>query len=287
MFDFSVLSHLWETSVESPEIEDYLTKNPSRAASLHGIGACMAGLHDENIIVDAHEENFGFMPDGTPLYIDRNGAQRYKEGEILPIMQRAENLAQIMLGLSPVEWMIFRHGYVSQGWNSAAVTIDLIEGRGFPWRPLMADERYDEAISMIQADIQDGVDPSENIGHYADLGACYTGAGQPVQALEAYRRAIDGLTAIHDSGGGLLVLKYNAMKAAFRIGEKESVIEFSRSIISAAGEGILVGNRSMVSDAQYCLDQVTAPDYDAVDPTIQSEEGSAEHTHQPPRQKPE
>jgi hypothetical protein len=42
----------------------------------------------------------------------------------------------------------------------------------------------------------------------------------------------------------------------------------------------------MVSDAQYCLDQVTAPGYDAVDPTIQSEEGSAD-THQPPRQKPE
>ena len=244
MFDFSALSSLWETPVSKNDFDTYANQNEKRGGFLVGLGSCFAGLHDFGLLPDAHEDNFVGNIDRVAL-VDYGRAQIIRGGPIGTV-QRAENLVGIMLGLSPVEWVLFKHGYTTRGVQAAQSTINYIEGVGFPWSLLIAEGRYRDAIDMILSRMEQAFSTEEEIRFNADLGYCYSHSGDQSAAVRYYQSALHACSKARMGINDTTAIHFGAMKAALRAGDRERTIAFSEEISYAADAQAQAGSRAVV-----------------------------------------
>jgi tetratricopeptide (TPR) repeat protein len=200
--------------------------------------------------------------------VDFGGAEIVR-GKPVNTVQRAENLVGIMIDLSPVEWVLFRHGYTTRGVQDAQSTINYIEGSGLPWSMLIADRRYHDAINMILARMKQAFNEEEKIRFNADLGYCYSRLGENSAAVVAYDVALHACTEAGISIKNANHVYFNALKAALRAGNRDRTIALSEELAYAADAEALAGARivvdsltdpRIVAEASWCRREIAAFD---------------------------
>jgi len=227
--EFADFADLWEPLATQDEVMALAREDRPRADFVLGLGRCLAGLHERRILPDSHQDNFLLGAGGEVKLVDLGGIEMSRE---TPYATRvlAENLVSLLLVFSPVEWRLFRHGYVEIGGDDARRAIAYIEGGLEPWNDLISEERYADAAVLIDQQLDAASDDERRLELTLALGFCQTKDERHRRALEAYERAL--VLCRRLGGDSEPLILFNASKAAFRAGDRDRVVGFLEPLLA-------------------------------------------------------